>query len=210
MRSKRISGPAYRVETRRLILRCWQPADAALLKAAIDASLDHLRPWMPWAEHEPEDLSAKVERLRRWRGKFDLGQDFVYGVFSLDEKEVLGSSGLHTRVGEGAREIGYWIHVDHINQGLATEVAAALTKVAFEIDEVVRVEIHCDPRNLRSAAVPRKLDFVHEATLRQRTADAQGERRDSMIWTLLGSEYEGSALQEAEIKAYDAASRRIL
>jgi RimJ/RimL family protein N-acetyltransferase len=135
-------------------MRCWEPADALLLKAAIDASLDHLRPWMPWAQHEPEELEAKIERLRRYRGNFDLGQDFVYGVFDRDETQVLGSSGLHTRVGKGAREIGYWIHADHVNQGLATETSAALTRVAFEVDVVGRVEIHCDPANERSAAVP--------------------------------------------------------
>jgi RimJ/RimL family protein N-acetyltransferase len=205
-----IPGPAYCVRTRRLILRCWEPTDAALLKAAIDASLEHLRPWMPWASDEPEALQAKIERLRQWRGKFDLGQDFVYGVFSLDEKEVLGSSGLHTRVGEGAREIGYWIHADHINQGLATEVAAALTRVAFDIEAVLRVEIHCDPRNVRSAAVPRKLGFVHEATPRQRTLDPEGERRDTMIWTLLTEEYGASPASTAEVEAFDAMGRRIL
>jgi RimJ/RimL family protein N-acetyltransferase len=210
MTSSQVPGPAYRVRTRRLVLRCWEPADAPLLKAAIDASLEHLRPWMPWAHDEPEQLQAKIERTRRWRGKFDLGQDFVYGVFSPDEEQVLGSTGLHTRVGEKAREIGYWIHVDHINQGLATEVAGALTKVAFEVDGVQRVEIHCDPRNVASAAVPRKLGYMHEATLRQRTPGPEGQRRDAMIWTLLADEYETSMAYRAEIKAYDAAGRRIL
>jgi RimJ/RimL family protein N-acetyltransferase len=210
MSSTEIPGPAYRIRTSRLVVRCWDPGDAALLKAAIDASLEHLRPWMAWAQDEPESFQAKIERLRNFRGAFDLGQDFFYGVFGPSEEALLGASGLHTRVGDGAREIGYWIHVDHINQGLATEVAAALTKVAFEIDEVVRVEIHCDPRNVRSAAVPKKLGFVHEATLRQRTAEPDGEWRDSMIWSLLVEEYETSVSKRTEIAAYDAAGRRIL
>lgn len=210
MSSNDVPGPAYRIRTSRLIVRCWDPSDAALLKAAIDASLEHLRPWMAWAEDEPESLQAKIERLRSFRGAFDLGQDFAYGIFSPDEEAVVGASGLHMRVGEGAREIGYWIHVDHINRVLATEVAAALTKVAFEIDKVVRVEIHCDPKNVRSAAVPRKLGFVHEATLRQRTTDSNGVWRDSMIWSMLTEEYERAAPEYAGIEAYDAAGRRIL
>jgi RimJ/RimL family protein N-acetyltransferase len=210
MTSTAIPGPAYRVRTRRLILRCWEPTDAPLLKAAIDANLEHLRPWMPWARDEPQELQTKIALLRQWRGRFDLGQDFVYGIFSADGRQVLGSSGLHTRVGEGAREIGYWVHVDHINQGLATETAAALTKVGFEIDGVQRVEIHCDPGNVRSAAVPRKLGFVHEATLRQRVLGTVGQRRDSMIWTLLTGEYPASAASKAEIEAFNAAGQRIL
>src|SRR4051812_17942818 len=96
-------GPAYRIETARLVLRCYQPADAPLLKAAIDASLDSLRPWMPWARDEPRPLPEKVSMLRRFRGMFDLGQDFIYGVFTPEETEVRGSSGLHTRLGPDAR-----------------------------------------------------------------------------------------------------------
>jgi RimJ/RimL family protein N-acetyltransferase len=129
-----VSGPAYRIHTRRLILRCWQPEDAPLLKAAIDASLDHLRPWMPWAHQEPTDIEAKVALLHRFRGDFDLGKDFVYGVFSRDEKQALGGTGLHLRLGEGAREIGYWIHQEHVGRGLATELATASAIPVLEAD----------------------------------------------------------------------------
>jgi len=205
-----IPGPAYRIHTRRLVLRCWDPVDAPLLKAAIDASLDHLRPWMPWAHNEPEDIQKKIERLRSFRGQFDLGQDFVYAIFNRDETQVLGGSGLHTRVGESAREIGYWIHGDHINQGLATEAAAALTRAAFEIDSVNRLDIHCDPRNTRSAAVPRKLGYTHEATLRNRTPFRDGEFVDTMIWTLFADEYPSSPAASTEIEAFDVIGRRIL
>jgi RimJ/RimL family protein N-acetyltransferase len=203
-------GPAYRVQTPRLVLRCWQPVDAAPLKAAIDASLEHLRPWMPWAENEPQELQAKVELLRRFRAEFDLGQDFGYGIFDSAEKQVLGGSGLHPRVGPDAREIGYWIHKDHINRGLATEAAAALTTVAFLIDGVARVEIHCDPQNLRSLAVPRKLGFVHEATLRQRKMASGGARRDSMIWTLLADEFRNNVAFNVGAEAFDALGRKLL
>lgn len=124
-----------------MVIRCWNPGDAQLLKPAIAASLDHLKPWIPWAYEEPESLQAKIERLRQFRGKFDLDQDFLYGIFNLDETQVIGGTGLHTRAGEGAREIGDWIHKDFINQGLATECSAALTQVAFEVDSVRRVEV---------------------------------------------------------------------
>jgi RimJ/RimL family protein N-acetyltransferase len=203
-------GPAYRVHTERLVLRCWTPADAPLLQTAIVENLAHLRAWLPWALYEPETLADRIARLRRYRGDFDLDQDYVYGIFDRDETQVLGSTGLHTRLGRGVREIGYWIHKNHINQGLATEVSAALTQVAMVIDQVQRVEIHCDPRNVASAAVPRKLGFTHEATLRHRAVAPSGELRDTMIWTLLATEYPHSPSAKRAIEAYGACGHRLI
>jgi len=192
------------------VIRCWDPHDAPLLSEAITASVEHLKPWMPWAYNEPEELQAKIERLRLFRSRFDLGEDFVYGIFDREEKQVLGGTGLHTRVGEGAREIGYWIRAGFINQGLATETSAALVRVAFEVDGVHRVEIHCDPENVRSAAVPRKLGFTHEATLRSRVPFNELRRRDSMIWTLFKEDYPNSPAAKTSIEAFDVVGRQIL
>jgi len=208
-------GPAYRIHTARLLIRCWNPADAPLLKAAIDASVEHLLPWMPWAANEPQPVETKVALMRTWRGRFDLDQDYVYGILNRDETAVLGGSGLHARAGvpasaADALEIGYWIHVEQINRGLATETSAALTRVAFEVNGVDRVEIHCDPKNVRSAAVPRKLGYVQEAILRQRTRSADGTPSDSMIWTLLRDEYPGSPASQAEIEVFDVMGSRLL
>ena len=60
----------------------------------MDESLDHLRPWMPWATTSPS-ISTRVELLRTFRAKFDLGEDFVYAIFDRGESRVLGGTGLH-------------------------------------------------------------------------------------------------------------------
>jgi RimJ/RimL family protein N-acetyltransferase len=203
-------GPAYRIHTERLVIRCWDPTDAPLLKEAIDASLDHLRPWMPWAYDEPEPVQKKIDRLREFRGKFDLNQDFYYGIFNLEETKVLGATGLHTRLGDNVLEIGYWIHQAYTNLGLATEAAAALAKVAFEIEDVLRVEIHCDPRNVSSAAIPKKLGFKNEGTLRKRKLSRDGEMQDDMIWTLFAEEYPNSPASKAKMEAYNVLGNKLL
>ena len=51
-------SPTPVLETERLVLRCWRPSDAPLLRDAVDSSLDHLREWMPWAEDEPSGSST--------------------------------------------------------------------------------------------------------------------------------------------------------
>jgi RimJ/RimL family protein N-acetyltransferase len=203
--------PAYRVETPRLVVRCWSPADAPLLAQAIEESVEHLRPWMPWIQREPLSLDARVARLRKMRGDFDLGVDHSYGIFDRGEEKVLGGAGLHPKVGEGGLEIGYWIHVAHTGKGLATEAAAALTRVAFDVHEVDRVEIHCGPDNGRSAAVPRKLGYTLEATLRRRLSLGEGGRRDTMIWSIFAGTEAAQALRltQAKAKAFDVMGRRL-
>jgi RimJ/RimL family protein N-acetyltransferase len=201
---------AYRVKTERLVLRCFSPEDAVGLKQAIDANLEHLRRWLPWANNEPETLDAKIERLRHLRASFDLDNDFTYGIFSSDESVVVGGIGSHPRVGPSAREIGYWLRKDHTGRGLATEAVAALVRVGFEVDRLERLEIHCDPENVRSAAIARKLGFTLDATLRRRELTHDGRERDQMIWSLFAGEFATSPASRARIDARDAAGRRVL
>ncbi|MGE5375740.1 MAG: GNAT family N-acetyltransferase [Bacteroidota bacterium] len=209
MSEHNILNPAYRIETARLVIRCYHPGDAHLLAESISESVEHLKPWMPWAHAEPESIEARLEHVRRFRGMFDLQQDYVYGIFNKDESRLLGGTGLHTRLGREQLEIGYWIHKDFANQGLVTESTAALVKVAFELIHVHRVEIHCDPRNLASASIPRKLGFTHEGTLRAKMRFLD-HWIDSMIWGLVEDEYPASPSCKAAIQVYDAAGRQLL
>ena len=209
-KAQTIPGPAYRIITPRLLIRCPEPSDAPALDLAIKQSLDHLLPWVLWAKHEPVSLNGRIEFLRRTRGNFDLGTEFGYLIFNSSETLIFGGTGLHNRLGGNAREIGYWIHKDYINQGYATEVAAALTRVAFEVDHVRRVEIHCSPKNTRSASVPRKLGFINEATLHNRVDDVSGGLRDTMIWSLFEEDYPTSIPAKQELQAFDLIGRRII
>lgn len=202
--------PPYAIRTERLTIRCWDPRDAPRLAEAIDTSLDHLRPWMPWAAREPRPLDEKMELLRAFRGRFDLGEDFVYGIFARDESEVIGGSGLHTRAGPGALEIGYWIRASRIGRGFAREAAAALTAVAIRVCGVDRVEIRVDPANDASLRVPRALGFSQEATLRRRLPANEGEPpRDAVVFTLFAEGFEASAAAAARFEAFDALGRRL-
>ena len=100
-------NPAYRIRTERLLLRCWEPSDAAALRAALAVSREHLLPWMPWAASEPQSVEEKVLWLRRARGQFDLGENSIYGAFDPETGAVVGGTGLHPRVGPEGLEIGY-------------------------------------------------------------------------------------------------------
>lgn len=201
---------AYRIETERLIIRCYDPKDAELLKISIDESLEHLRPWMPWARNEPEILETKVDRLRKYRGEFDLGLDYKFGIFSKDQRTLIGSCGLHTRLDQNAREIGYWINGKYVKQGYATEATTALIIVGFEIEQLDRLEIRCASDNIPSQLIPRKLGFIHEGTLKNKTIDEGGILDDIMIWTMFRVDYLQMDFSNFNITSFNIVDKRIL
>ncbi len=208
MADETIPGPAYRIETARLVLRNWNPADAPLAHAAQIESYHHLKRWMPWAK-ESLSLQEQLKYIRGARSRFDAGESFAFGIFNPDETEVWGGCGLHFRQGAGVLEIGYWIHVNQTNKGYATELSAALTRVAFTVENARRVEIRCDPANVRSARVPEKLGFTLEGTLRQSYLGVENRPRDVMVWGMLTAEMTQSPVVNFPCAAFDALGRKL-
>jgi RimJ/RimL family protein N-acetyltransferase len=201
--------PPYRIETERLVLRCYDPRDAPLLKDAVDESVEHLRPFMPWAHDEPQGVEEKTELLRAFRSAFDSGENFTYGIFDRAETALLGGTGLHPRVGPGGLEIGYWVRTAVVRQGVATETAAVLTRAGFEVCHADRLEIRVEPENEASLRVPRKLGYVEEARLRRRLPAPAGQPlRDVVVFTLFRENHDPALAPS--LQAFDARGERIL
>ena len=186
MRSEDLAGHGIpgRIQTERLVLRCWTEDDAPLLRDAIDSSLDHLRRWMPWALNEPSSMEKTRERLRAYRAKFEAGEDYTFGIFSPDETKVVGGSGLHRRIGEGGLEIGYWIRADLIRRGLATETAEALTEAGLNAPGIDRIQILCDPRNTVSRRIPETLGYRLVERRVGNEVSPDGEPRDTIVFEI--------------------------
>jgi RimJ/RimL family protein N-acetyltransferase len=163
---------------------------------------------MPWTPDEPEPLDAVYERLRGFRAEYDRDENWIMGVFEVDESIAVGGTGLHPRAGDESREIGYWIAADAVGRGYATESAAVLTRVGFACLDVDRVEIRVDPANESSARIPAKLGYTKEATLRRRLPEKQGSGlRDVDVWTMFRSELARSPCATYGYVAYDALNR---
>jgi RimJ/RimL family protein N-acetyltransferase len=128
---------------------------------AINESLDHLRPWMAWAA-EPANEATLGTFFAASEVLWDEGRDFSFSIVEGEgaDERIVGGAGLHGRLGPRGLEIGYWVHVDRIGQGIATDVAGALTGAAFAGDAIDRVRIQCEDTNARSARVPEKLGYT--------------------------------------------------
>jgi RimJ/RimL family protein N-acetyltransferase len=201
---------AYRLRTNRLVIRGWTPEDAPALWQALVENLQHLRQWLPWVALEPEPVEDKLLKLQQWRAEFDRGEQFRFGIYDSSESRILGSIGLHNRIGAGALEIGYWMRADSIKQGFTTEAAAAMVRLGFQVMKLRRMEIHCHPSNIASAGVPRKLSFEHRLTIVNKFHEANATPRDTSIWVMRAAGFEQSEAAKFEVQAVDALGRSLM
>jgi ribosomal-protein-serine acetyltransferase len=167
-----------------LVVRAYEDDDAPALEAAVAASVEHLRPWMGWVTGPPAGVAWRRGWIRDVRAEEAGGGDRYRGFFDARTGALLGSGGLHRRIGPRAWEIGYWVHVDHTGRGVATAAVAQLVAEAFADPEVEAVQIHHDDANTASGAVARKAGFADLGTVPKPEIAAPAETGVERRWRL--------------------------
>jgi ribosomal-protein-serine acetyltransferase len=176
------------IETERLILRCPTPDDAPAMLDSIQASMDDLKPWLPWAN---DDLtSAKILGfIRRTQASFMLRRDFRLAAFLKENGQFIGSVPLHEIEWKVPKlEIGYWLDSRHTGRGYSVEAVKVLTEFAHDKLGMLRVDIHCDSLNVKSRIVAERAGFVFEARLYNSWRSVSGELRDELIFARIWPE----------------------
>ncbi len=169
-----------RIDLGDVTLRRPQPDDAEALLAATTIDLLRLGPWMSWASPRDNTVAARAAFIDEARAKAETGRDAVYLLIGADDG-ILGTVGLHDRVGPGGIELGYWLASAATGRGIMTRVVGALTDLALSDEEISRVEIHTDEANVASAAIPRRLGFTLARTM-DTEVTAPAETGRMQIW----------------------------
>ncbi|SEK55227.1 Protein N-acetyltransferase, RimJ/RimL family [Roseateles sp. YR242] len=177
------------LSTDHVLLTIPRVGDGPVLNLAIQRSLAHLRPWMPWAQEMPsvEESEAVV---RRMLAEFLTRQHLAYFLYERAADgapgRLSGGAGL-MRVDWAARrfEIGYWLAPDATGRGLASEAVTALARMAFTQFRAMRVEIRVDALNLASRAVAERCGFTLEGTLRNDMLGVGADPRDTCVYGMV-------------------------
>lgn len=172
----------YSFETERLTIRGSLPGDAARVREAVLESREELKPWMPWAMEVPSEKEYEV-RVREGRLKFLAREDLWMMLLLKGTETYVGGSGLHRIDWSVPKfEIGYWVRTQFAGQGYITEAVNGITAFAFNNLKAQRVEIRCDVKNVRSAAVARRAGYTLEGTFHKDARDHFGKLRDTHIF----------------------------
>jgi len=146
-------------------LELLDPRHAEELFRLTDANRDHLRQWLPWVDgvRGVEDTKAFI-----WLTRKQLGDDNGFQTAIRLRGSLVGIVGHHgINWGNRATSLGYWLAKDAQGHGIMTESCRAYIGHAFETLNLNRVEIRCAVENHRSRAIPERLGFCSEGTIRE-------------------------------------------
>ena len=180
-----------RYVTDEFTIRSYVPGDGPLLAEAVNASYDHLKRFMVWAKPHTEDVEAE-NTARRFRGEYLLSTNFVLGIFSPDNKRLLGGSGFHLREGElsnRAAEIGMWIRVDAAHKGLGPRVLRAILTWGFSEWPWERLTWRCNEENVASRRTAEKAGMQFEGRFRANVRLPDGTRETTLYFAALKGEW---------------------
>lgn len=138
--------------------------DAEELFALCAANRAHLRRWLPWLDRTRSvaDTRGFIEGTLR---QAENNQGFQAAI--LFDDRIAGVAGYH-RIDWANRHtsLGYWLAEAAQGRGLMTESCRVLVDHGFAALNLHRIAITCAPGNVRSRAIPARLGFTHEGTLR--------------------------------------------
>jgi len=147
-----------------------------------------LAQWLPWAAAQtPADTLGFIRRTQDQVAANDGFQTAV--VCDGNIAGIVGHVGVNWQ--HRSTSIGYWLGTEYQGRGTMTEAVRALVDHALTIWELNRVEIRAAAENRRSRAIPERLGFHQEGTLRK--AERVGGRYlDSVIYAVLRTEWPAS------------------
>ncbi len=165
-------------------LRPLRLADAEGLHAAVEANRERLAEYMPWAARQSlEGTVAFVERsVRGMQSGDELQAVLLRGRRVVGMAGFVGVSHEHRRTA-----IGYWLVAAEQGRGTMTQAVSVLVQEAFERWQLERVEIRVAAGNGRSRAIPERLGFTAEGTLRG-AHRVGGRPLDEVVYALLAGD----------------------
>ena len=169
--------------TERLLLQSSEPAFAAAFADAVAASSSDLAFVAGW--RDAADIDVARRSLERSIELADV--DVVRHAFTHGGRYV-GRFDLHSWDHEVPRcELGYLVDSRLTGQGLATEAAAAMLDIAWQLG-AIRVQAMCDVRNVRGIALAERIGMRREGVLRSYSVDHEKQPYDELVLARLSTD----------------------
>jgi ribosomal-protein-serine acetyltransferase len=146
-------------------LRLFAEEDAEEIFQLVKGNYEHLHPFLHWVT-EDYSLEGARDFIGQTQKAFAENASRTFGIFQYEK--IVGVIGFVKFNWQSKRtEIGYWIDKNREGEGIATGSCRVLINYAFEELGMNRIEIRCAMENVRSRAIPERLNFKLDGVLRQ-------------------------------------------
>ncbi|WP_053220197.1 GNAT family N-acetyltransferase [Virgibacillus senegalensis] len=172
-------------------LKRLEPTDTFELFTLISESMEHLQEWLPLIgkNKRQEDTEAFIKSSLNQMSE---NNGFQAGIWH--QGKIAGVIGFHyINWSNRTTSIGYWLGDSFEGNGLMTKACRAMIDYAFEVWRLNRVEIRAAEENDRSRAIPERLGFKQEGTIRQAEL-LKEEYVDHIVYGLLAEEWDKQPL----------------
>ncbi|AYA38530.1 N-acetyltransferase [Hymenobacter oligotrophus] len=152
------------LRTERLLLRPYQPTDAAVFYALLNAERRRLEPAFPRRVASVRTLADAERTLRTFAENWRHRRLLVWGIWNSTATCYLGDISLQPdspRIRAG--EIGYYLAAAAEGFGYAREALRAVVEYAFEHLDARALTLRCRPSNVRSQATAEAIGFRRAA-----------------------------------------------
>jgi RimJ/RimL family protein N-acetyltransferase len=169
---------------RHVRLRAFRDTDVEVVLSAGADPLIPLITTVPTSGRRADAL-AYVERQHE---RLTSGIGYSFAIAETVTDQAVGQIGLWMHdYRHGRASIGYWIAPGQRRRGHATAAIRALTRWAFTLRGIARLELYVEPWNEGSWQAAERSGFRREGLLRSWQAVGR-ERRDMYMYSLLASE----------------------
>jgi|AntRauTorcE11897_2_1112592.scaffolds.fasta_scaffold03651_3 ribosomal-protein-serine acetyltransferase len=151
----------------RIILKITKPSIviASTIFRVIDENRKHLRPWFPW-EKATKKAEDSLKYLFDKEVQVKAGEKVEYGIYV--DNEYIGNIGIFDiDKNTKSAEIGFWLSAKFIRNGYVTEAVRILEKEFFSNNNLNRIQIQCDEKNIASSGVAKKCGYIFEGKRRE-------------------------------------------
>jgi RimJ/RimL family protein N-acetyltransferase len=166
-----------------------EPMRPSHARALLDAGRDDaIWSWMPARPVTLEQMDRLLEKAMEAEAQ---GREYPFVVVRLEDNRVIGST-RYLDVQEADRnvEIGWTWYTPDVWGGVVNpEAKYLLLRHAFDDWRAVRVALKTDIKNLHSQAAIKKLGARYEGTLRNQRIRLDGSYRDTVIFSVIESEW---------------------
>ena len=172
-----------------LYLERIKPSLAPVIFGAIDANRESLRRWLPFVD-QTQNVRDTETFINSVVEKSPADYNEVYSIWYREEFAGLIAYKDTDRINRKT-ELGYWIVEKFRGKGIMTKSVIKLIDFAFRKLNINRIQIKVAVGNLKSSAIPKRLNFTLEGI--ERDGEKHHNRfLDLEVYSLLKKEWAAS------------------